>query len=217
MDIVLATRNKKKAEELRRILAGLEVAVLTLEGFPGCPEVVEDRETFEGNAVKKAVAIAACTGKAALADDSGLEVDALNGAPGVYSARYAGAGADDAANTAKLLRELEAVPEGRRSARFVCCLALALPALNEETVMPHPRLYEGSGVVTFSATAEGSIAGAARGAGGFGYDPVFYPAGRDRTFAEMTPEEKDALSHRRKAIGLLKTFLKETVFKYKEF
>lgn len=201
MDIVLATRNRKKAEELRRILDGLGVTILTVADFPSCPEVVEDSDTFEGNAVKKAVAAAGCTNLPALADDSGLEVDALNGAPGVRSARYAGEGADDAANTAKLLQELESVPEGARGARFVCCIALALPDAPQHKAR----------VVTFTGAAEGRIGREARGGRGFGYDPVFYPRGEERTFAEMSSEEKDALSHRRKALDQLKTFLKEIV------
>ena len=110
MEIVLATRNKKKIEEIRRITAGLPITILSLADYPHCPETVEDRDTFEGNAIKKAVEVCHCTGKPALADDSGLEVDALNGAPGVYSARYAGAGANDVRNNEKLLAELENVP-----------------------------------------------------------------------------------------------------------
>src|SRR3990172_11324944 len=105
-ELVIATRNRKKVEEIKRILEGLPVVLYTLDDFPGCPEVAEDADTFEGNAVKKAVAVARYTGKPAIADDSGLEVYALNGAPGVYSARYAGAGADDRKNLEKLLAEL---------------------------------------------------------------------------------------------------------------
>ncbi len=194
MDIVLATRNKKKIEEIRRITAGLPINVLSLDDFPHCPEVVEDQSTFEGNAVKKAVAVSRCAGKTALADDSGLEVDALGGAPGVYSARYAPDAADgnDPRNYQKLLKELQTTPDQRRNARFVCCLALARP--------------DGS-VKTFFGYAEGCIGSEARGQKGFGYDPVFIPAGFDRTFAEMTAEEKDSLSHRGKALEKVAEFL----------
>jgi XTP/dITP diphosphohydrolase len=195
MDIVLATRNKKKIEEIRRITAGLPINVLSLDDFPHCPEVMEDRDTFEGNALKKAVEVSRCTGKPALADDSGLEVDALDGAPGVYSARYApdASSGNDPRNYEKLLNDLREVPEGKRNARFVCCMALAFPDGKNEI---------------FFGYAEGRIGWEARGKKGFGYDPVFLPEGHDRTFAEMTAEEKDALSHRGKSLGKLAEFLR---------
>ncbi|HEX8948149.1 MAG TPA: XTP/dITP diphosphatase, partial [Dissulfurispiraceae bacterium] len=192
MEMVLATRNKKKIEEIRRIIKDLGIKLLTLDDFPRCPEVVEDADTFEGNAAKKALAIAKCTNRAAVSDDSGLEVYALGNAPGVRSARYAGERADDADNVAKLLSEMSGVPDERRGARFVCCIALAFPA---------------GKVVLFSGFAEGSIGRVPHGSSGFGYDPVFYPAGHGRTFAEMGPEEKDALSHRRAALERLREFL----------
>lgn len=195
MDIVLATRNKKKVEEIRRITAGLAITVLSLDDFPGCPDVIEDRDTFEGNASKKALEVAQFTGKAALSDDSGLEVDALGGAPGVHSAYYApdAESGNDPRNFQKLLRDLEGVPAGKRAARFVCCIALAFP---------------GGEVRTFFGYAEGRIGSEARGKQGFGYDPVFVPEGNDRTFAEMGPLEKDVLSHRGKAIEKLAEFLR---------
>ena len=180
MEIVLATRNKKKVEEIRRITAGLPIKILSLEDYPDCPEVVEDQDTFEGNSVKKAREVAQCSGKPALADDSGLEVDALGGAPGVYSARYApdATSGNDPKNYEKLLVELKSVPDEKRGARFVCCLALAFP----------------DGVVkTFFGYAKGSIGHEHRGGEGFGYDPVFMPEGLDRTFAEMSGEEKDEI------------------------
>jgi XTP/dITP diphosphohydrolase len=194
MEIVLATRNKKKIEEIRRITADLPVSILSLDNFPDCPETVEDRETFEGNAIKKAVEVCECTGKPALADDSGLEVDALGGAPGVYSARYAGhAGSgNDVRNYEKLLSELKNVPDEKRGARFVCCMALAFP--------------DGS-VKTFFGYAEGSIGHEPKGETGFGYDPVFVPKGHKNTFAEMSGNEKDRLSHRGKALVKLVTSL----------
>lgn len=194
MDIVLATRNKKKVEEIRRITADLPISILSLDNFPDCPETVEDRDTFEGNAVKKAVEVCECTGKPALADDSGLEVDALGGAPGVYSARYAGnAGSgNDVRNYEKLLLELKNVPDEKRGARFVCCMALAFP--------------DGS-VKTFFGYAEGSIGHEPKGETGFGYDPVFIPKGYKNTFAEMSGDEKDQLSHRGKALEKLTSSL----------
>lgn len=194
MEIVLATRNKKKVEEIRRITAELPITVLSLGDFPDCPETVEDRDTFEGNAVKKASEVCARTGKPALADDSGLEVNALGGAPGVYSARYAdGAGGNDVRNYEKLLFELKDVPDEKRGAQFVCCMALAFP--------------DGA-VKTFFGIAKGRIEREPKGKTGFGYDPVFIPEGHKRTFAEMSGEEKDILSHRGKAIEKLADFIK---------
>jgi XTP/dITP diphosphohydrolase len=195
MELVVATRNRKKIEEIRRILEGLDVALLTLEDFPGCPEVEETERSFEGNAKKKACEVAAHTGRAAIADDSGLEVNALGGAPGVMSARYAGEGAADRENLEKLLREMEPVKESERRGRFVCVIALALP--------------EGT-VEAFHGTVEGSIGREPRGESGFGYDPVFRPEGHERTFAEMSADEKDALSHRGRALGKLREYLAAT-------
>ena len=192
MEIVLATRNKKKVEEIKRITTGLDVSISTLDDFPGCPDVVEDGATFEENAIKKAVTVREYTGKPALADDSGLEVYALNGAPGTLSARYAGEGADDRKNVEKLLSDMGSL--GRREARFVCCLALALS--------------DGS-VTIFEGHTEGTIGTEPRGVSGFGYDPVFYPRGYDRTFAEISDQEKDTLSHRGKALGEFEQFLKQ--------
>ncbi len=195
MEIVLATRNKKKVGEIRRITADLPITILSLDNFPDCPETVEDRDTFEGNAVKKAVEVCQCTGMPALADDSGLEVDALGGAPGVFSARYAGnAGSgNDVRNYEKLLSELKNVPDEKRGARFVCCMALAFP--------------DGA-VKTFFGYAEGRIGHEPRGATGFGYDPIFIPKGCKKTFSEMSGDEKDRLSHRGKALVKLATSLR---------
>jgi XTP/dITP diphosphohydrolase len=194
MEIVLATRNKKKVDEIRRITADLPITILSLDDFPDCPETVEDRDTFEGNAVKKAVEVAACTGKVSLADDSGLEVEALGGAPGVYSARYApdAESGNDPKNYLKLLKDLKNIPPQERSAQFVCCLAMAYPNGRSRT---------------FFGYARGRIGYEPKGAKGFGYDPVFIPDGYDRTFAEMSASEKDALSHRGKAIDKLAEFL----------
>jgi XTP/dITP diphosphohydrolase len=197
VEIVLATRNKKKKEEIERITSGLPITILSLDDFEGCPDVVEDSETFEGNAVKKAVSACQCTGKPALADDSGLEVTALNGGPGVYSSRYAGGigPVSDVKNNEKLLAELKTVPDENRGARFVCCLALAYPT---------------GAVLTFFGFAPGRISKEPRGTNGFGYNPIFIPEGHSRTFAEMTGEEKDKLSHRGKALGRLIDFLRSS-------
>jgi len=194
MDIVLATRNKKKIEEIKRIIADLSISILTLDDFIGCPEVEEEGATFEENAVKKAQTVARYTGKPSIADDSGLEVYALNGAPGPLSARYAGEDTDDRKNIEKLVFEMRSIDDEQRGARFVCCIALAFP--------------EG-GVKTFSGYVEGKIGRKPRGFQGFGYDPVFYPEGYNRTFAEMTADEKDALSHRGKALRKLQRYLRE--------
>jgi len=194
MEIVLATRNKKKIEEISRIMRDFPITILTLRNFPNCPDVAEDRDTFEGNARKKAVEIAVCTGIPSLADDSGLEVDALEGAPGVYSARYASCAGEvnDAKNNDKLLQELHNVAEAKRSARFVCCLALAFP--------------DGD-VKTFFGISPGKISLEPRGTNGFGYNPIFIPEGHTRTFAEMSGEEKDRLSHRGKALRKLREYI----------
>ena len=200
MDIVLASRNKKKIDELKNIIeacgfTGKDAAVNihTPDEFPQCEEVEEDGATFEANAIKKASYIFKCSGMTALADDSGLEVDALDGAPGVFSARYAGEVTDDWANLEKLLTEMKDIPDTKRGARFVCCIALATR----------------SGIKTFMGQVEGRIGTGPRGAKGFGYDPVFYPEGHDRTFAEMSDHEKSSMSHRGRALRALQTYLKE--------
>jgi XTP/dITP diphosphohydrolase len=192
MHIVLATRNKKKIEEIKRIIPDLPITILSLDNFPDCPETVEDKNTFEGNAVKKAFEVCQCTGKPALADDSGLEVDALNGAPGVYSARYSGSG-NDVKNYEKVLEELKNVSDEKRGARFVCCMALAFP--------------DGT-IKTFFGYSEGFLSRGPRGKTGFGYDPIFMPLGHKRTFAEMSGEEKDKLSHRGNALQKLAEYLR---------
>lgn len=195
MNIVLATRNRKKVEELMRMFAGYSIVFQTVDAFPGCPEVIEDGRTFRQNAVKKAVAIARYTGCLALADDSGLEVDALDGAPGVYSARYAGKDASDGDNVKKLLKNMMGIDDPvSRTARFVCCIALALPDGRSKT---------------FTGHVKGTIGKRPKGYNGFGYDPVFYPQGHERTFAEMEDTEKDDMSHRGRAMKKLYAYLKE--------
>jgi len=185
MTIVLATTNQKKVEEMKRMFAGYNISFITLNSFPGCPEVVEDGKTFRANALKKAFAVSKFTGYPAVADDSGLEVEVLGGAPGVFSARYAGDKAKDSDNVKKLLREMRPLSSSTgREARFVCCVAFATP--------------EGK-YKTFTGYVRGIIGQKQKGFNGFGYDPVFYPEGHDRTFAEMTDLEKDRLSHRGRA------------------
>ena len=183
MKLVIATRNKHKLEEIRAILSVPRLEIVSALDFPEVPDVVEDGETFEANAIKKAVALATATGLWALADDSGLEVDALGGAPGVYSARYAGEPASYPANNQKLLKNL--AQARNRRARFRCVIALASPSGDVRTV---------------DGRCEGAIAFEERGAGGFGYDPLFIPDGHTRTFAELEPAAKHAISHRGRAL-----------------
>lgn len=193
MTIVLATTNSKKAEEMKRMFSGHDIRFLTLTSFPDCPDVVEDGKTFRANAIKKALAVSRFTGKPAVADDSGLEVKALGGAPGIFSARYAGDKADDSENVKKLLRTMRSLTDSAdREARFVCCIAFAAP--------------DGK-CRTFTGQVRGVIGGKPKGFNGFGYDPVFYPEGYEKTFAEMTATEKDRLSHRGRAMKKLFTFL----------
>jgi XTP/dITP diphosphohydrolase len=192
LEIVIATRNPGKVKEIERIMAGLPVRWLTWRDFRDWPEVEENGATFRENALIKARAVAGFTGLPALADDSGLEVEALGGAPGVFSARYAGEQADDRMNVARLLEEMRDVPPERRGARFVCRAAL---------FFPQGRCLEAEG------TCRGTIADAPRGEGGFGYDPVFIPQGYDLSFAELPPREKDSLSHRGRALAALRAAL----------
>lgn len=192
--IVLATRNAHKVSELQRILsaAGLAVDLVGLEDFPGAPEVAETESSFAGNALLKARAIADFTGLPAIADDSGLCVDALNGMPGIYSARWAGRHGDDRANLELVLGQVADVPDTRRGAQFVCAAAWVGPGQSEHVI---------EGVL------EGSLARAPRGSHGFGYDPIFVPRGYVLTTAELRPEEKDAISHRGQAFRSLAQFM----------
>lgn len=190
--LVLATRNRGKVEEIRELLSGLGIEILSLEDFPDVPEVLEDGKTFEENARKKAEVAARCTGLPALADDSGLEVDALNGAPGVRSARFAGDDATYAENNAALLRLMEGVLPEKRTARFRCILALAFP---DGTV----RTMEGA--------CEGRIAEESKGDHGFGYDPLFFVPELGKTFAQISRTEKGKISHRGRALRRLKQAL----------
>jgi XTP/dITP diphosphohydrolase len=189
--LVLATHNRHKVVELRRILAdaGLgDIEVLSADDLPGLPDVAETGTTFAENALLKAHAVAAATGLPAVADDSGLCVAVLGGSPGVFSARWAGRHGDDHANLQLLLAQISDVPDDRRAGWFVCAAALALPDGRE-------HVAEGR--------LNGSVARAPRGANGFGYDPVFVPEGETRTTAELSDGEKDAISHRGRALRAL--------------
>ena len=179
MTIVLATRNQGKIAEIKALLPG--VRVQPAASYPGCPEPDETGRNFEENALLKARAAAQFTGRAALADDSGLEVDALDGAPGVRSARYAGAGATDRDNIQRLLDALDGTPDADRTARFRCAMAVAAP---------DGRTWTAEGV------CEGRIIRKPRGGSGFGYDPLFVPAGYKSTFGELDTTVKNRISHR---------------------
>jgi len=188
MQIVLATNNAKKRIELERILAGLEVELVAM-GDLGLVSPIEDGDTFEANALIKARAACGAAGLVALADDSGLVVDAFDGEPGVISSRWAGTDGDDEANNAKLVRLLADVPEDQRSARFVAVAALVTPDGEERTVR---------------GEMEGHVRDHATGEGGFGYDPYFVAAGNDVSNAELTAAQKDEISHRGEAFRAIR-------------
>ncbi|UJX42562.1 XTP/dITP diphosphatase [Desulfovibrio sp. JY] len=186
--VVLATRNKGKIKELNALLAPLGVRVIGLDAFPDIGEIPETGETFLDNARIKADAVCRATGLVSLADDSGLCVDALSGAPGVHSARFSGEHANDAANNAKLLAAMAHVPERDRTCRFVSVVVAACPDGRE---------------LTAEGTWEGRVLAAPAGNGGFGYDPLFFDPTLGKAAAELTPEEKNARSHRGKALARL--------------
>ena len=192
--VVLATRNSKKLIELRRVVAeqGADLEILGLDDLPPYPEPAETERTFEGNALLKARACRDATGQAALADDSGIEVDLLNNMPGVRSARWAGKGATDQQNLALLIAQLADTDPAQRTGRFVCAVAYAAPDGTEHVLR---------------ATMEGHLVSTPSGAHGFGYDPIFVAEGNTRTNAELTPAEKDAISHRGKAVRAMLTWL----------
>ncbi|TYP94072.1 XTP/dITP diphosphohydrolase [Fodinibius salinus] len=191
--IVLASRNKDKIEELRTTLKPLGITLKSTYDFPKLEEVVEDRETLKGNAIKKAQYVFEETGIAALSDDTGLEVDALDGRPGVYSARYAGEESDYQDNVDKLLDELESVPAKKRGAQFRTVVAFVTA----------------DNTYTFEGICRGIILTKKFGDGGFGYDPVFRPDDYDHTFAELDPEIKNRISHRAKAIQKFYNWVKQ--------
>ncbi|MBJ6724953.1 XTP/dITP diphosphatase [Geomesophilobacter sediminis] len=191
-DLLVASGNKGKLKEFAELLKGVVERVLSPADFPGLPDVVEDGATFEENAIKKARSAAQFTGLPVLADDSGLCVDFLEGRPGVYSARFAGEGANDAKNNARLLEELAGVPAEQRTAAFHCVIALCYP--------------DGT-CHSFDGALPGVILDAPRGSGGFGYDPLFMVPEYGQTFSELPMEIKNAISHRGRAMQLLKDFL----------
>jgi XTP/dITP diphosphohydrolase len=189
--LIAATRNAHKTREIQRIL-GADFAVSNLSAYPETAETVETGKTFEENAVLKATAASRQLPGLVVADDSGLEVDALGGAPGIYSARYAGPNATDKQNIDKLLAELTRIERAKRSARFRCVIALA---------------REGNVLGTFQGVVEGTIVDSPRGRSGFGYDPVFMPTGFGKTFGQLSPTEKDRVSHRARTLEKLRARL----------
>lgn len=191
-ELLVASGNKGKIAEIAGILDGCVERLYSLADFPTVPEVVEDGETFEANARKKALSAAQATGIPALADDSGLMVDALGGRPGVFSARFAGEGSSDAENNRKLLRELEGVAGEKRTAAFICVVALCFP--------------DGSSKI-FHGELKGVLLEQPRGSGGFGYDPLFLVPECDKTLAELGMDIKNGISHRGKALAGFREFL----------
>jgi XTP/dITP diphosphohydrolase len=198
VQLVLATRNAKKLAELDRLLvgAGLDVQILGSDAFSELPEIEETGSTFAENSLIKARAVSTHTGLIAIADDSGLCVDALDGQPGIYSARWAGQGATDESNLDLVLEQIRDIEPARRTAHFACAAALVLPSGEEYVVQ---------------GQVNGVLLTQRRGVGGFGYDPIFLPDGFDITTAEMTSEQKDAISHRGQAMRALVPVIQEHV------
>jgi len=199
MDLIIATSNLNKLKEFKALLTDYRVTLLSLKDFPHVPEIEEDGKTFRENALKKATLVARATGKLTIADDSGIEVEALGGRPGVYSARFAGPCAGDAENNAKLLEELKGVAPDKRGACFKCVLCIVTPQGETACVEGECR---------------GVIIGSLRGHHGFGYDPLFLVPEYNKTFSEMPPEQKNRISHRsralRKLLDILPRYLEET-------
>lgn len=192
LEIVLATGNKDKIKEIEKILNGIDAKLLSLDDFPGCPKVVEDGETLEANAKKKALVVSQYTKKHSLAEDTGLEVEALSGAPGIHSARFAGDNCTYEDNNRKLLKLMEKVSLGERRAKFRCVAALAKP--------------DGE-VVTCEGVCEGIIDFEMKGESGFGYDPLFLLPEYGKTFAELGEEMKNKISHRARALAKIKEII----------
>jgi len=192
MKIVFATKNEGKVKEIKEMLASMEVELLSLNHFESLPEIVEDGKTYLENAFKKARIISEYTGETVLADDSGLEVVALGGEPGIYSARYAGEGASDDENNARLLDKLKEIPRERRDAFFCCALVLYETNCNYHS---------------FEARWQGRIIDESRGDNGFGYDPIFFCPELNKTAAQLPPEIKNKVSHRGQAFAKLKDYL----------
>ncbi|WML25399.1 XTP/dITP diphosphatase [Neobacillus sp. OS1-33] len=191
-EVIIATKNPGKAREFEHIFSARGIVVRTLLDYPEIPEVEETGVTFEENAILKAEAVSQALGKMVIGDDSGLMVDALEGRPGIYSARYAGEPKNDQNNTDKVLSELKGLPEEKRSARFYCALAVAVP---------------GQEPMTVSGTCEGRILEERRGTNGFGYDPVFYVPEKGVAMAELSSDEKNKISHRANALKKLDVVL----------
>lgn len=189
--IILATKNRGKIAEINQLFADTGIEFIGLDAYPHVPEAVEDGKTFLENALKKAKTVFDHTGVTALSEDSGLEVDILGGAPGVFSARYASPTATDRENLEKLLTDLLGVPREKRTARFVSVFCL----------------YDGREALCFEGEVKGRLLDSARGTSGFGYDPLFVPEGYDKTFAELGTEIKNRISHRARAIRKLKEYL----------
>jgi len=196
VNIVLATRNRNKIKEIKKILDSLSVEISSALDFPGLEEVEEDGTTLEENAIKKALVVSKFTNQLTIADDSGLEVDALEGSPGVYSSRFAGEDATYDDNNKKLLELMEYIPPKNRTARFVCIVAIA---------------DKGKVKKIIKGTCEGEICFEPRGETGFGYDPLFIIPQYNKTFAELGPEIKNKISHRAKAFLESKKFLEESL------
>ena len=199
MELVIATRNEKKEKEIKNLLKDSGLSVTSLKHYPQLSEMKEEGKTFRDNAVKKAELAAAFTNKWTLADDSGLEVDVLDGRPGVYSARFSGKQQDDQANIRKLLRLMKNVPQEKRQARFKCFVAISRPG--------------GEVIKVVSGVCKGLISFEQRGEFGFGYDPVFIIPAYNKTFAELGPVIKDQISHRSKALKQARTFIKTLNFR----
>ncbi|KGM45342.1 XTP/dITP diphosphatase [Neobacillus niacini] len=195
-EVIIATKNPGKAREFEHIFAPRGMAVRTLLDYPEIKDVEETGTTFEENAALKAEAVAQQLNKMVIGDDSGLIVDALEGRPGIYSARYAGESKNDQKNLEKVLEELKGVPEENRTARFYCALAVALP---------------GKATITVAGTCEGRILEQPKGNNGFGYDPVFYVPEKGRAMAELSSEEKNKISHRANALKKLEGMLDSIV------
>ena len=203
LELLIATHNAGKTRELQQALRSLPITLRYLAEFPEIATIDETGQTYEENAILKALGYAEQTGICALGDDSGLEVDALGGKPGVLSARFGGEDASDQDRTKKLLRELESHQDRERSARFVCCMAFAgWQSISSEARTTPPRVLNVS-----EGKCEGVITTEPRGAGGFGYDPIFIPLGYDETFGELSKDVKATLSHRAKALAAMREFL----------
>jgi len=200
MDILIASNNKDKIAEIRLIFQLPDVNLRTLDEFPGAPEVIEDGNSLYENALKKASVLAEFTGMPTISDDTALEVDALNGKPGIFSARYAGPKATYKDNVEKIIKDLSAIPEKDRKARF-----------RTVAVFYHPEM-----VISEEGIAEGFILTECRGKGGFGYDPIFFVPEKGKTYAEMSDDEKNSISHRSKAFRKLHKSIKNTFFTRKQ-